>query len=121
MSTLRQPSFGLPYNKLDSYVINVRDPRLAEVDRARKNCWSVNVGNSPSRSHGTGINELGRVIGTYDCVCVCVCVCGHAYAIMCLFTCTYVLVHACMHTYACLYDCVYVYVYVYVHIHNYVC
>jgi len=43
---------------------------LAEADRYRKTSWSRVVGNCMSRSVGTGMNELERLIGWSVCLSV---------------------------------------------------
>ena len=43
--------------------INVKVPELAAMERQRKQSWSMVVGGTDSRSVGTGLNELDRVIG----------------------------------------------------------
>ncbi len=75
----------------DAIVINVMDPTLAEMERQRKVSWSRVVGTCGSRSIGTGLNELDRIIGELGtCVCTCACVC------VCVCTCVRVCVCACV-------------------------
>ena len=75
MDSTNHPHLGRS-TPICSINFNVNDPSVAEMDRLRKASWSRVVGNCESRSVGTGLNELDRIIGRCVCVCVCVCVCG---------------------------------------------